>query len=197
MKMLSEFLRMIKGFLLVIGPAKAGKTSILRRLVTGTFGDHEPTLGFREETIAKVRILEIGGQRDFKKYWIEAINQDPVHIFFVIDVTSKNDFESYALFIKENKDLFPHIMEHTTLIVNKLDLVPSTPSYIQQKNQIIECSAKTGEGLLDLLELIANFKDVAEAKVVINHANDVPGKISDDEELEIAEAVLKKYEGKF
>ncbi|MFX1507601.1 MAG: ADP-ribosylation factor-like protein [Promethearchaeota archaeon] len=194
--MLSEFLRMIKGFLLVIGPAKAGKTSILRRLVTGKFEDHEPTLGFREETIAKVRILEIGGQRDFRKYWIEAINQNPVHIFFVIDVTSKNDFENYTLFIKENKKLFPHIMERTTLIVNKLDLVPTTPPYVQQ-NQTIECSAKTGEGLLDLLEFIANFKDVAEAKVVINNAEDVSDKISDDKDLEIAEAVLKKYEGKF
>ncbi|MFX0015533.1 MAG: ADP-ribosylation factor-like protein [Promethearchaeota archaeon] len=194
--MLSEFLRMIKGFLLVIGPTKAGKTSILRRLVTGEFTDQEPTLGFREETIAKVRIIEIGGQRDFKKYWTEALNQNPVHIFFVIDVTSKTDFNDFNIFVKENQKRFPEILEHTILIVNKMDLVSALPPYILKNNQIIECSAKTGEGLLDLLELIANFKDVAEAKILINHS-EREDKISENEDKEIAKAILKKYEGKF
>ncbi len=195
--MLSEFLRMIKGFLLVIGPTRAGKTSILRRLVTGKFVDQEPTLGFREETIAKVRIIEIGGQRDFRKYWTEAINQNPVHIFFVIDVTSKTDFEDFIRFVEENQKKFPQILERTILIVNKMDLVSTLPSYILQKNQIVECSAKTGEGLLDLLELIANFKDVAEAKILINHDKRIDDRRRESEDKEIAEAVLKKYEGKF
>ncbi|MHA2075446.1 MAG: ADP-ribosylation factor-like protein, partial [Candidatus Hodarchaeales archaeon] len=67
--MLSDFLRIIKGFILFIGPTQAGKTSILRRLVTGKFEDHQPTLGFREENIAKVHVIEIGGQLEFKKHW--------------------------------------------------------------------------------------------------------------------------------
>jgi len=195
--MLSEFLRMIKGFLLVIGPTKAGKTSILRRLVTGKFTDQEPTLGFREETIAKVRIIEIGGQRDFKKYWTEALNQDPVHVFFVIDVTNKQDFEDYKIFIAENQTIFLPNSERITLIINKMDLVSSVPTNISQKNGFIECSAKTGEGLLDILEQISKFKDVAEGKIDIDPKNNIDDQFSEKKDNEYARAVLKKYEGKF
>ena len=67
--MLSDFLRLIKGFVLFIGPGAAGKTSILRRLVTGKFEMQDPTLGFFEENVAKVKILEIGGQKSIREYW--------------------------------------------------------------------------------------------------------------------------------
>ncbi|MFX0123893.1 MAG: ADP-ribosylation factor-like protein [Candidatus Hodarchaeota archaeon] len=93
--MLSDFLRLIKGFILFIGPSQAGKTSILRRLVTGEFYDPQPTLGFREENVAKVRVIEIGGQPSFRKYWRVALEQNPVRVFFVVDVTKENDFNEY------------------------------------------------------------------------------------------------------
>ncbi|MHA1332040.1 MAG: ADP-ribosylation factor-like protein, partial [Candidatus Hodarchaeales archaeon] len=80
-----------KGFILFIGPKGAGKTSILRRLVTGAFEEPEPTMGFREENIAKVRVIEIGGHENFRKYWKEAIDQNPVRIFFVIDISKEED----------------------------------------------------------------------------------------------------------
>ena len=83
--MLSDFLRMIKGFVLFIGPSAAGKTSILRRLVTGEFHDQGPTLGFSQENIAKVRVIEIGGQASLREYWKVALDQKPVKVFFIID----------------------------------------------------------------------------------------------------------------
>ena len=93
--MLSDFLRLIKGFILFIGPSEAGKTSILRRLVTGEFHDPQPTLGFREENVAKVRIIEIGGQPGFRKYWeialepikSTAMNNKSIKIFCLPDVS--------------------------------------------------------------------------------------------------------------
>ncbi|MFW9995768.1 MAG: ADP-ribosylation factor-like protein [Candidatus Odinarchaeota archaeon] len=196
--MLSDFLRLIKGFVLFIGPSQAGKTSILKRLITGTFEDQEPTLGFQEESIANVRVIEIGGQESFRKYWNDALNQDPVHVFFVIDVTNDKDYEEYQKFIDDYQKDHPWIPQKTILTVNKLDLVTEIPGYLKEKNVKIQCSAKTGEGMLDILENIASFRDEAKAKLPREPGgrseND---QVNDEEEKEKAESILRKYKGKF
>ncbi|UCG90231.1 MAG: hypothetical protein JSU57_00455, partial [Candidatus Heimdallarchaeota archaeon] len=128
--MLSDFLRLIKGFVLFIGPSAAGKTSILRRLVTGQFEHQEPTLGFSEETVAKVRIIEIGGQASFRHYWKDAIDQNPVNIFFVIDVTKEQDYSEYMDFIKEYGNNYPQISQKTILTANKIDLAKTIPTHL-------------------------------------------------------------------
>ena len=190
--MLSDFLRLIKGFILFIGPIEAGKTSILRRLVTGFFEEQEPTLGFREEIITKVRTVEIGGHPNYRKYWKVALDQKPVHVFFVIDITSENEFKDYQQFKKENEKEYPFIKHRATLIGNKADLITTLPEYLQNYKNFISSSAKNGDGMLDILEIIAQFKDKLKAK-----PSHTPTEKLGLNEKEKAEILLKKYKDKF
>jgi GTPase SAR1 family protein len=183
---------------LFIGPSHAGKTSILKRLITGIFEDQEPTLGFQEESIANVRVIEIGGQVSFRRYWNDALKQDPVHVFFVIDVTNEKDYEEYQKFVYDYQKDHPWIPQKTILTVNKIDLLTTIPDYLKEKNRKIQCSAKTGEGMLDILENIASFTDKAEAKLHREPSGRSEiDRASDEEEKEKADSILRKYQGKF
>ena len=188
--MLADFLRLISGFVLFIGPTEAGKTSILRRLVTGKFSDQFPTLGFREERISKVRVVEIGGQESFRKYWEVAIEKIPVHTFFVIDASKEEDWEEYRRY----KDNIPKY----TLIANKTDLLETT-SPLSSKNGIeILSSAKTGEGMFTILEAIANLRKEAEvsSSPTVLLETEKESKTALNEE-ELADSILKEFEDKF
>ncbi|MFX0205448.1 MAG: ADP-ribosylation factor-like protein [Candidatus Hodarchaeota archaeon] len=194
--MLSDFLRLIKGFILFIGPSEAGKTSILRRLVTGEFHDPQPTLGFREENVAKVRIIEIGGQPSFRKYWEVALEQNPVRIFFVIDVTKENDYTEYLHF----HETYPAYRSLSLLTINKIDLITMPPDYLSNISQNhIFCSAKSGEGMLDILEAIASFKKEAEVETPLRHRSEgfSMENIADKDEREEINSIMKEFEGKF
>ena len=196
--MLSDFLRMITGFVLFIGPSAAGKTSILRRLVTGEFYDQGPTLGFSQENIAKVRVLEIGGQTSLRKYWQVALDQKPVKIFFIIDITSPSDYSEYHDFLDKNTELHPYLLETTTLIANKTDLIESLPSHLNEEKFYIKSSAKTGEGMLDILEILANLEEHTES-VEGKKSTERVGeeKIKNQTDDEKAESLLDEFEGKF
>ncbi|MHA2246306.1 MAG: ADP-ribosylation factor-like protein [Candidatus Hodarchaeales archaeon] len=194
--MLSDFLRLIKGFILFLGPLEAGKTSILRRLVTGEFHDPQPTLGFREENVAKVRVIEIGGQPSFRKYWKVALEQKPVRIFFVIDVTKENDYNEYLNFREE----YPEYSSLSFLTINKIDLISTNPDYLSDVSERhIFCSAKTGEGMLDILEAIASLKKEAEAEALSSRWNESINEKNtiDNNEEENVDSIRKEFQGKF
>lgn len=193
--MISDFLRLLRGFILFIGPSEAGKTSILRRLLKGTFEEQEPTLGFLEEYIANVKIIEIGGQETYRHYWKTALEQDPVHVFFIIDVTKKKDFEEYNELIERSKTQYPHLSKKITLVGNKIDLITNIPSSIAGLESSILCSAKEGEGMLDILEEIASLRSIAESTFLPNDKND-PDEDSYEKEKEKVEEILKDYQGK-
>ena len=151
--MFSDFIRLIKKFILVIGPKAAGKTSILRRLITGEFVDTDPTLGFFEEYVAKIRVIEIGGHKNYQEYWKIALEQSPEHVFFVVDITNPNDFEEYKTFLSQ----YPH-KNNLTLLINKIDLVETIPEFVIQDENSILCSAKTGFAMMDVLEEFLKYK---------------------------------------
>ncbi|MHA1977624.1 MAG: ADP-ribosylation factor-like protein [Candidatus Hodarchaeales archaeon] len=187
---LTDFLRLVKGFVLFIGPSEAGKTSILRRLVTGNFEEHEPTIGFREENVAKVRVLEIGGQESFRKYWKNALDQKPVKIFFVIDISQERDLTEFQRFCQD----FPTVINRTVLTANKYDLVREVPSYIKEIDSYVICSAKENDGMLDILESIASMKEKAESKRFLSDDS----KIVEKETIEDkAESIIKEFQDKF
>ena len=192
--MLSDFLRLIRGFILFIGPSEAGKTSILRRLVTGEFHDPQPTLGFREENVAKVRVIEIGGQPGFRKYWEVALEQNPIRIFFVIDVTKENDYNEYLHF----HEAYPAYRSLSLLTINKIDLITTTPDYLSNisKNHVF-CSAKSGEGMLDILEAIASFKKEAEVQTPLVQQIENDQESATNNNKENVDAIIKEFQGKF
>jgi GTPase SAR1 family protein len=189
--MLSDFLRLIKGFILFIGPTEAGKTSILRRLVTGEFSDHSPTLGFREEQIAKVRVIEIGGQERFRSLWNDALENNPVHTFFVIDITKDEDWEEFRKYRKRQSQF--------TLIANKNDLLKASLERYPEFNTALISSAKTGEGMLSILESIASLRPNAEVPSVSTSSivSTEHESISSENEKDLAESILKEYQDKF
>ncbi|MFW9854944.1 MAG: Rab family GTPase [Candidatus Thorarchaeota archaeon] len=195
--MLRDFLRIIKGFVLFIGPTQAGKTSILRRLVTGIFEDPEPTLGFREENIAKVRVIEIGGQTEFKKHWATAIEQKPVWIFYVVDITRQDELEEYEEFVTKLERANPGIRKKITLVLNKVDKLEGVQRTVQTSNSII-CSAKTGEGMIDLLEEVASNKDAitSDTSDLGTDANEGDSSIDQKGEID-TEALIDEYKDKF
>ena len=189
---------MIKGFVLFIGPSSAGKTSILRRLVTGKFYDQEPTLNFYQENIAKVRVIEIGGQTSLRDYWKIAFERKPVKIFFVIDITKEDDYTEYLEFINEISELYPYSSEITTLIANKTDLTDSLPDYLDIDNYFIRSSAKNGAGMLDILEILSNL----EGQTKSLEPNKSAERVSEDQSSnqtdgEKAESLLDEFQGKF
>jgi len=190
--MLSDFLRLIKGFILFIGPSEAGKTSILRRLVTGNFDEQSPTLGFREENIAKVRVIEIGGQESFREHWKTAINQKPARIFYVIDISRKSDYQEYQNFIRD----FPQSMNITILAANKADLITDPSKQILEMESAIVCSAKTNDGMLEILEEIASMKNKAEFKGQAKTALPRSDSTVEDNSDEV-ESILNEFKGKF
>jgi GTPase SAR1 family protein len=197
--MLSDFLRMIKGFVLFIGPSAAGKTSILRRLVTGKFEEQEPTFGFWEENISKIRIIEIGGQASLREYWQVALEQQPIRIFFVIDVTIESDYSDYKNFLTENSEKYSHLTDITTLIVNKIDLHNSFVEF-EENGYIIKCSAKTGEGMLDILEMISSLEiniDSSTPTQVEQKSDMKKGTTKKIRDEQKAESLLKEFQGKF
>lgn len=196
--MLSDFLQLISGFVLFIGPSYSGKTSILRRLTTGKFTDHEPTFGFQEENIAKVKVIEIGGQQKLRKYWKTALNQSPVQIFYVIDVTKESDYKGYYDFLNQYNEQYPIIKQKAILTVNKIDLVKKIPDHFKEGKSLITCSAKTGDGMLDILEAISSLNDsiesVQDSELKITNKLD---QISVEKEEDEVKSILKEFNGKF
>ncbi|MFW9777880.1 MAG: ADP-ribosylation factor-like protein [Candidatus Heimdallarchaeota archaeon] len=195
--MLRDFLRIIKGFVLFIGPTQAGKTSILRRLVTGKFEDPEPTLGFREENIAKVRVIEIGGQLEFKKHWGTAIEQKPVWIFYVVDITRHDEFGEFEEFVAKLEAVDSGIRKKITLVLNKVDKLEGVTKTVPPSNSIT-CSAKTGEGMIDLLEEVASNKDAIASDTSDLGTVTTEEVSSNDQKGETdTETLLNEYKDKF
>jgi GTPase SAR1 family protein len=193
--MISDFLRLLQGFILFIGPSEAGKTSILRRLLKGTFEDQTPTLGFLEEYIANVKVIEIGGQKSYRHYWTTALEQNPSHIFFIIDVTKEIDFEEYTELIKSVADTNPILSKDITLIGNKMDLVSVTPSHLDDLEHKILCSAKEGDGMLDILEAIASLRNDTDSARSVSNKPQLKEKMRIEEKQKV-EGILKSFQGK-
>jgi small GTP-binding protein len=106
----------------------AGKTAMYIRLKTGEFdADLKPTLSstmdtvtFEERSLAKVTIIDLGGQKSLRNQWNMFIEKSDV-ILYVIDA---HDSERYPEAKNEFYDrIIPLIDEHLCIIVcNKFDL---------------------------------------------------------------------------
>lgn len=188
----SDFIRLIKGFVLVIGPKEAGKTSILRRLITGKFVESQPTLGFLEEYVAKVRLIEIGGHENYQINWKIALGQDPSHVFYVIDITNKTEYDNFLTFINTNN------VKNFTLLANKFDLIQKIPKYLLDTKNIIVCSAKTGTAMMDILEEIIKYKSDNGNNIKYDKSTSLTP--SDDEQKIVEKKIkniLEEFQGKF
>jgi GTPase SAR1 family protein len=155
--MLTDYLRLVANSILIIGPALAGKSTMLWRLKTGVFNENlQPTIGFMSDTVRNTSVVEIGGQSSYKEFWQLAFDKKPPLVLFVIDVTKESNFKEYLDFMKVNYQL-----TRVVLVANKIDLLgEDNQIYNQLSNlgiEVIACSVRTGKNFWRLSEYVAEF----------------------------------------
>ncbi|MFX0094740.1 MAG: GTPase domain-containing protein [Candidatus Hodarchaeota archaeon] len=194
-------------YTLVIGPTAAGKTCILWRIRFGEFlGDPRPTPGLSDPfKIGAGYIYELGGHQSFQVL-LEPLKENASFIVFVIDITKDQDFEEYQNFIKK----YPN--ENLILAANKIDkLDPSRddqelqdeenayPKFQNLRHNVILCSAKNGNGIWKLREIINQESEKARTKQKRSRIDDSKLKYSEEEIEEArseARKILEKYQNK-
>ena len=201
--MLQDYLRLVYNSILIIGPAKSGKTTILRRLKSGEFVKQvKPTLGFSSDIVKNTPVVEIGGQKSYKNYWQKAIDENPALTLFVIDISNELDFNGYKRFKEKFKEL-----RRCILIANKIDLIeirnhPVVEELQEEKIEVIFCSARTGENFWRLSETVAEFcsryvPDKQTKWKALSEVKRSPLDLDEHKDREKALKLLEIYEGKF
>lgn len=169
------------GALAIIGLDNAGKTTLVKQIVAGTFGgQYKPTIGVNVES-AKIdgwnlAIWDLAGQRRFRDALWNNFMANANGIIFVVDMSDKlridevkREFDlrirsnymfyEIPILIMGNKIDLPDVMSEDELIV-ALEL--NDPTKVPASYRLQPCSAKTGEGIYDglkwLLEAIDSSK---------------------------------------
>ena len=201
--MLQDYLRLVSSSILIIGPAKSGKTTILMRLKSGKFVKHiKPTIGFSSDFMKNTPVIEIGGQESYKKFTQKAINENPALTLFVIDISSESDIDEYKRFKESFKSL-----KQFLLIVNKIDLIEIRDHQVvgelqKEEVEVIFCSARTGENFWRLSETIAEFcsryiQGKQNISVTSPNFKGQSMELIGKEDKKMALELLERYEGKF
>ncbi|KAK6199566.1 ras family-domain-containing protein [Scheffersomyces amazonensis] len=173
--------------LVLLGESAVGKSSIVHRFVKNTFDDlRESTIGaaFLTQTITfpetnttiKFEIWDTAGQERYKSL-APMYYRNANAALCVYDITSRSSFNKAQDWIKELKRQAPEGIV-IALVGNKSDLAEDrqveadeVEEYIQQQtseedgnSRIItsECSAKSGEGVLEIFNSIGRALPVEE-----------------------------------
>lgn len=143
----------------VCGLDKAGKSTLVSFLKTGTFVEHTPTMGKEQSTIevqgVRINVVDMGGQEDFRTLWLGEM-EDAQCVIFLVDANAKHRFKE----AKEELWRLSSILKKKPLIIlaNKYDLddCASIGEIIQALDlakmpsfEIFQVSSKTGFGLVD------------------------------------------------
>lgn len=165
----------------VLGPSKAGKTTLVRFLETGEEQLDAPktTLGFhyRDEgfTYNKIRfkIYDAGGQQIYQEIFWEMVVTESNVIFYVVDstITQENEPELLQLHIEQFNNFCDLLDEESKVIIllNKQDLKELNPmgpdefkrhydlEKIKVKAMGLELiSAKYGDRITDVLNWLTD-----------------------------------------
>ena len=77
------------------GPASITDDNHISFLQTGTFVEHTPTMGKSRSDLevqgAKMSLFDMGGQKDFRKFWLGEMNETQLCIF-VLDTNKPERF---------------------------------------------------------------------------------------------------------
>ena len=157
--------------IVIIGDINVGKTSILSRFRYGSFeSDYMPTLGidffsknlFFEDKTIRLILWDTAGQERFRSL-IPSYLKNADCIIIVFDITNKESFLSLNKWLTDAKN---NASENTIYVIcgNKIDLKERRTvneneinEYIEKNTGVIymECSAKNGQGIKDLFNVIA------------------------------------------
>ena len=156
--------------IVIIGDINVGKTSILSRFRYGSFEpSYMPTLGidfftknlFYEDKTIRLILWDTAGQERFRSL-IPSYLKNTDCIIIVYDITNKESYISLNHWLKNAKE---NTAEGTIFVIcgNKLDLKEKRVINNEEINEFIknndliyvECSAKNGEGIKELFNIIA------------------------------------------
>ena len=149
--------------IVIIGDINVGKTSILSRFRYGSLeSEYMPTLGI--DFFSKNLFFEdktTAGQERFRSL-IPSYLKNADCIIIVFDITNKESFLSLNHWLTDSKN---NVSENTIFVIcgNKIDLKERRTVNENEindfigKNELIymECSAKNGQGIKDLFNIIA------------------------------------------
>ena len=184
--------------IVVIGDINVGKTSILSRFRYRSFEQsYMPTLGidfftknlFYEDKTIRLILWDTAGQERFRSL-IPSYLKNADCIIIVYDITNKDSFNSLTHWLNDAKN---NTIEGTIFVIcgNKIDLKEKRvvtneeiDEYIKKENLLyVECSAQNGEGIKELLNLIAKNlgeSNFAKSEYINIDFNKNDNKIKDD-----------------
>lgn len=161
--------------LVIIGLSQAGKSSFLKRIMTGEFEETRPTMGLQFETTeigdARVDIFDLGGHISYRKTIWESYVKLAYGLVFMIDSADPDSFDEAKeefwriINLKDDRDEFLILF-----LCNKADLKESQDleSVINHLNlfnlaekenasfQFFKTSMKTGENVDNALNWLKN-----------------------------------------
>lgn len=170
--------------LTVVGPSKAGKTTLIRYLETGEPVSEEnirTTLGvdIREDSFKmdgwNIRAIDTGGQEIYRQTFWELAIQQADAVIFVVDATLRPDHHNYDVSRAQFDyalDILPGDIPLLVLL-NKQDLKALDPMGAEEALEIfnmdslrkrtvayLPCSAKYGDGVEYALKWLLGHIDI-------------------------------------
>jgi Ras-related protein Rab-1A len=152
----------------IIGDGNVGKTTLLRRFATGMFQESRiMTIGVDFQTVAiqtgelsfKLTVWDLAGQERFASFR-ENFYLGARAVAMVYDVTDRQSFDDLSRWLKEAKSAVDH--NRFLVIGNKIDMPNRVVEAAEGKQYAasisaayLETSAKTGDGVARLFELLA------------------------------------------
>lgn|SRR5512145_1151208 len=152
----------------IIGDGNVGKTTLLRRFATGMFQESRiMTIGVDFQTVAvktgdqsfKLTVWDLAGQERFASFR-ENFYLGARAVAMVFDVTDRPSFENLSRWLQEAKAVVDH--NRFLVIGNKIDMPNRVIEAAEGKQYAasisaayLETSAKTGDGVARLFELLA------------------------------------------
>ncbi|KAI5967544.1 YPT52 [Candida margitis] len=176
--------RFVQFKLVLLGESAVGKSSIVHRFVKNTFDDaRESTIGAafltqsitipETQTTIKFEIWDTAGQERYKSL-APMYYRNANAALCVYDITSHNSFARAQDWIKELKKQAPSEIV-VALVGNKVDLEDAREVQPEEVDEYItelqsdgfkiiraECSAKNGDGVVELFEAIGRALPVEE-----------------------------------
>ena len=168
--------------IIIIGDSGVGKSSLLKRAVQNTFDtNYQATIGFEfllmhfkvNDLKIKLQIWDTCGEEMYRSL-VQGFYRNTSLAIIVYDISRKKSFEALEIWLK---DLRQHTEEGIPVFIvgNKMDLQKDISteeakmfSVSNRTKFFTECSAKTGENVEQLLDMILLTADIDELKADVN-----------------------------
>ena len=179
----------------IIGNSGVGKTALITRATNDTFlaNGEQATVGGAHTTFTIqidtgdiiFNIWDTAGQDEYRSV-VPTYFQGAAVIIITYDVTNRDSFNSVSDWAKLVQDRAPEGVQ-TVLVANKIDIDQREISYddgVDKSHAIgapyfMEVSAKTGQGVQDLFELLAKSDEIRKDPEYMNSdankGDDEPG----------------------